>query len=164
MIRVTLRSLLERKLRLLLSAMAVVLGVSFVAGSLTLTDTLGKVFDSLFASVNAKTDVVVRGQVAIAAETGVDARRRPITGALLPAVRGVPGVLAVTADTAGYAQIVLHNGKAYSTGGAPAMGRSYDGNPLTSPYVLRSGAAPVGPGQVALDAGTAKAAGMHVGD
>ncbi|MDX6206844.1 MAG: putative transport system permease protein [Frankiales bacterium] len=159
-----MRSLLARKLRLVLSAMAVVLGVSFVAGSLTLTDTLGRVFDNLFTTVNAKTDVVVRGQVAIAGETGLAAQRQPVSAALLPTVRGVPGVLAVAADTSGYAQVVLRSGKAYSTGGAPSMGRTYDGNPLTSPYTLRSGAAPSGPDQVALDAGTAKAAHLRAGE
>ena len=42
MLRATLRSLLARKLRLLLSAMAVVLGVAFVAGAFVLTDSLGR--------------------------------------------------------------------------------------------------------------------------
>ena len=60
MLRATFRSLLARKLRLLLSATAVVLGVAFVAGALTLTDTLGRVFDDLFTSVNAQTDVQVQ--------------------------------------------------------------------------------------------------------
>ena len=65
MIRVILRSLLSRKLRLLLSTSAIVLGVAFVAGALTLTDTLGRVFDNLFVTVNANTDLEVRGHVAI---------------------------------------------------------------------------------------------------
>ena len=50
MLRATLKSLLSRKLRLILSGLAVVLGVMFVAGSLVLTDTLGRSFDQLFTN------------------------------------------------------------------------------------------------------------------
>src|SRR4051812_35188371 len=63
--------------RLLMSGMPVVLGVSLVAGALTLTDTLGKVFDNLFLSVNAETAVEVRGHVALDGETGPRGQRKP---------------------------------------------------------------------------------------
>ncbi|MFD1076669.1 ABC transporter permease, partial [Longispora fulva] len=55
----TLKSLLSRKLRLVLSALAVVLGVMFVSGSFVLTDTLGKSFDGLFSSAFSAIDVQV---------------------------------------------------------------------------------------------------------
>ena len=61
MLRATFKSLLARKLRLLLSATSIVLGVSFVSGAFVLTDTLGKVFDELFTTVNQNISVVVRG-------------------------------------------------------------------------------------------------------
>ena len=41
MLRATWRSLFARKLRLFLSAFAVILGVAFVSGSYVFTDTLG---------------------------------------------------------------------------------------------------------------------------
>ena len=44
-LRATLKSLLARKLRLVLSGLAVVLGVMFVSGAFVLTDTLGRSFD-----------------------------------------------------------------------------------------------------------------------
>ena len=50
MIRATLRGLLSRKLRLVLSALSVVLGVMFVSGAFVLTDTLSRSFDQLFSS------------------------------------------------------------------------------------------------------------------
>jgi putative ABC transport system permease protein len=59
MLRATLKSLLSRKLRLVLSGLAVVLGVMFVSGAFVLTDTLGRSFDGLFASVYQNTDVEV---------------------------------------------------------------------------------------------------------
>ena len=57
-IRAALKSLLGRKLRLLMSTFAIVLGVAFVAGTLIFTDTLNRSFTALFASTVG--DVVVR--------------------------------------------------------------------------------------------------------
>ncbi len=94
MLRVTFRSLLARKLRLLLSATAIVLGVSFVSGALTLTDTLGRVFDTLFVSVNAKTDVEVRGPEIFTGGGELRAARAGVGGVALPGrgrPRGRPG-------------------------------------------------------------------------
>ena len=58
MVKATLKSLLGRKLRLLMSTFAIVLGVAFVGGSLIFSDTLGRSFTALFASTVG--DVVVR--------------------------------------------------------------------------------------------------------
>ena len=58
MIRAALKSLLGRKVRLLLSTFAIVLGVAFVAGTLIFSDTLNRSFTALFASTVG--DVVVR--------------------------------------------------------------------------------------------------------
>jgi putative ABC transport system permease protein len=162
MLRATFRSLLARKLRLLLSAMAVVLGVSFVAGSLTLTDTLGRVFNDLFLSVNAKTDVEVRGPDVFA--EGGNGPQAPVPADLLPRVAAVPGVVHVNGDVQGYAQVLDKEGKAHSTGGAPAFGIDYDPDPRTSTLTLSAGAVPAGSGEVTLDAPTAKATGYRLGD
>ncbi len=58
MVRASLKSLLGRKVRLLMSTFAIVLGVAFVGGSLIFSDTLGRSFTALFASTVG--DVVVR--------------------------------------------------------------------------------------------------------
>ena len=164
MIRVILRSLLARKVRLLMSGLAVVLGVAFVAGSLTLTDTLGRVFDNLFVTVNAKTAVEIRGPVAIDGATGPTVVRKPVPTSLLASVAAVPGVRGVTGDVGGYAQILRKDGTAFSTGGPPALGLNYDANPATSAFTIRQGRPPMGPGEVALDVTTAKKAGFVAGD
>ncbi|MCW2605698.1 MAG: hypothetical protein JWO60_391 [Frankiales bacterium] len=161
MLRATLRSLLSRKLRLLLSALAVVLGVSFVSGAFVLTDTLGKVFDDLFTRVNDKTAVQVQGEELFAGDGGTS--RTPVPASLLSALARVDGVAAVTGDVSGYAQVVKKSGKAYTTQG-PALGQNWDPEPATSPYTLRTGAGPVRPQDVALDAGTAGKTGFGVGD
>src|SRR3990170_6812833 len=59
-LKATLRNVLSHKLRLLLSAVAVILGVSFVAGSFVFTDTIGKTFRDLFESVSADVTVSPR--------------------------------------------------------------------------------------------------------
>jgi ABC-type lipoprotein release transport system permease subunit len=161
-LRATLRSLLSRKLRLLLSAMAVVLGVSFVSGALVLTDTLGRVFDDLFVSVNDKTSVEVRGAELFTGDGGTT--RQPVPASVLDAVREVDGVAAATGDVSGYAQLVQRDGKAYSTNGPPTLGQNWDPEPRTSPYTLRSGEGPDGPSEVAIDAVTAEKTGYGVGD
>ena len=58
MLRATWRSLFARKLRLLLSAFAIILGVAFVAGSFVFTDTLDRAFTGLTSG--AVGDVIVR--------------------------------------------------------------------------------------------------------
>ena len=63
MIRATLTEpVFSRKLRLVLSGLAVVLGVTFVSGAFVLTDTLSRSFDAMYASAYAATDVRVRAQ------------------------------------------------------------------------------------------------------
>lgn len=58
--RATLKSLLAKKVRLSLTALAVVLGVGFMAGTYVLTDTMNKAFDEVFSTATMNTDVVVR--------------------------------------------------------------------------------------------------------
>src|SRR6202020_3360937 len=59
--RVTIKGLLAHKLRLALTALAIVLGVTFISGTFVLTDTLHSTFSSLFTSVYSKIDFQVRG-------------------------------------------------------------------------------------------------------
>ncbi len=80
MLRATLKSLLSRKLRLILSGLAVVLGVMFVAGAFVLTNTLGNAFDGLFATVYSQTHVQISGKTTVKGDGGGQD-----TTALLPA-------------------------------------------------------------------------------
>ena len=93
MIGISLRSLLSHKLRLALTTIAVILGVSFVAGTFILTDTINATFTSIFATANAGVGVTVHGHP-IAGETGGvgGGQNHPIPTSLLTTVRAVPGV------------------------------------------------------------------------
>jgi putative ABC transport system permease protein len=160
MLRATLRSLLARKLRLLLSGIAVVLGVTFVAGAFILTDTIGQVFDQIFANVNAKIAVVVRGN-----ETAVSSTRQPVPESVLAAVRSLPGVKSAEGAVGGYAQLVDKKGKTYPYhSGPPALGFSYSGDDAISSIDIVAGQAPSTSNQIAIDKATAQATHFHVGD
>ncbi|HZY07429.1 MAG TPA: hypothetical protein VFE69_06770, partial [Ilumatobacteraceae bacterium] len=60
MLHLTLKELAAKKLRLLTTAVAVMLGVAFMAGTLVLTATISKTFDGLFSEGYAGTDAYVR--------------------------------------------------------------------------------------------------------
>ena len=61
MIKVALKGLAGRKVRALLTALAVVIGVSMVSGTLVLTDTMQKAFDGIFEESYEGTDAVISG-------------------------------------------------------------------------------------------------------
>ena len=92
MIRATLRGLLSRKLRLVLSALSVVLGVMFVSGAFVLTDTLSRSFDQLFSTVFSNTDVQVSAVQKVS--QGGDSERvtTTIPESTVDSIRGVDGV------------------------------------------------------------------------
>ena len=135
--KVTLKGLLAHKLRLALTAIAIVLGVTFISGTFVLTDTLHNTFTTLFGNVYQNIDFQVRG-VAQFSDNGAGAVRNPIPESFLPAVRRVPGVEAAAGSVQGYAQFVAPDGKAISSGGAPTLGLSLRPGPARSPSCTSS--------------------------
>ena len=87
---VTIKGLLAHKLRLGLTSLAIVLGVTFIAGTFVLTDTLNKTFDTLFGSIYQHIDFEVRGVAQIG--SGANAQRNTVPESVLSTVRAVPGV------------------------------------------------------------------------
>ncbi|HUL84086.1 MAG TPA: FtsX-like permease family protein [Actinomycetota bacterium] len=160
MFRATIKSLLARKLRLVLTALAVVLGVGFTAGTYVLTDTALKSFDDLFGNVYAGIDVVVQGTSAFTPSAGGSSgggggqETKPMPESVLPTVKGVEGVASADGSVSGLAQIFdPSTGKVIANGGAPTIGNSWD--PDTTSLEVVQGAAPTSSSQVAIDAGTA---------
>src|ERR687892_2681777 len=107
--RVTRKGLRAHKLRFALTALAVLLGVAFMSGTMVLTDTIRKTFDDLFADVNAGTDAYVRSKHSLEADFGPEQRER-IPADLLPAVESVDGVEAAEGEVQFYGQIVDKDG------------------------------------------------------
>ena len=91
MFKLTLRSLLARKARIVLTAFSVMVGVAFVSGAFILTDSFEKSFDGLFKELNAGVDFRVRGAV----EFGDAASGDPVPAALADTLAAIPGVAAV---------------------------------------------------------------------
>ncbi|MGH2680920.1 MAG: ABC transporter permease [Actinomycetota bacterium] len=166
--RAALKSLLARKLRLALTALAIVLGVGFVAGTLVLTDTALSAFDDLFGDIFAKTDVVVQGKSAFQEAPGGPGgggaqERDPIPEAVLDDILALPQVEVAEGSVSGFAQVIdPETGEVIQGGGAPTIGASWDEH--VSPFQIRDGQAPDAPDEVALDASTATEAGVAVGD
>ncbi len=158
---VTIKGLLAHKLRLALTALAIVLGVTFISGTFVLTDTLHNTFSVLFGNVYQKVDFQVRGVAQLG--SGANAMRNELPESLLATIRGVPGVGAAEGDADGYAQFVAHDGKAIQTGGAPTLGVSFDPDQQVSDLRIVAGGPPVTGTDVVMDAGTAQKYDFSVG-
>lgn len=165
MLHATLRSLLAHKLRLALTAISVVLGVAFVAGTFMLTDTLNKSFTTLFDDINANTAVGVRAKAIVDSDgnTG-DASRGTVPAAILDQVKAVPGVAEAQGGVSGYAQLIAPDGKVIKTTGAPMLGVSWSPSNALSSLHLAEGVAPTAAGEIAIDKATADGHGLKVGD
>src|SRR3712207_6688428 len=164
MIAVALKGLAGRKIRALLTAFAIVIGVSMVSGTFILTDTMQKSFNGLFDASYEKTDAVVQGKEIV--ENSTNGSGVTLPASLLEEVRGLPEVEAaggqVMPEESHSADIIGTNGKAVAQEG---LGISYDAATARfSPLNLKTGAWPQGPGQVVIDAGTAKKEHYAVGD
>src|SRR3954468_9714023 len=99
-------SLLAHKLRLIAVATAVLLGVAFMAGTLVLTDTVGKTFNDLFGDVYKNTDVVVRGAPVFEGPAMVGTQRGRVDDSLVDTIRRVPGVAEAQGTVFGYARLI----------------------------------------------------------
>jgi len=164
MIRISLTSLWARKRRLAGTAVAVILGVAFLTGTLVLGDTLSHNFDQLFADVSAGTDVVVRKSMVVEAERGPDDTRAPVDESLVDTVRSVDGVAAAEGQVVGYGALIGRDGDPIGGNGPPRMAGSWITDPELNPYHVVEGRAPEAPDEVVVNRGAAKAGHLEVGD
>ncbi len=171
MLRVTLRGLQGHFLRFLLTATAVMLGVSFVTGTFVLRDSIDNTLGSLFSQAFLGTDVSVRGaDVAtpgadgvVVDPTGASSTSRPaVPLSLEKTLAGVPGVARVAPNIQGTAIIAGKDGIAVRSGGAPGLGFAF--HPNDPSFTLVAGRGPTGPHEVAVESATLARAGLAVGD
>jgi putative ABC transport system permease protein len=155
--KVTIKGLLARKLRLAFTALAIVLGVTFVSGTLVLTDTLNRTFDTLIGNAYQHINFQIRGKAAFgdaAAALDSTADRKPVPVSLAVVVQHLPGVAYVDGSVDGYAQFVARDGDAIGSA-ASSLGFSFDPNPQLSSVRLVAGRAPTTASQVIMDKATA---------
>lgn len=164
MFRATLKHLAARKLRLLSTGIAVILGVAFMAGTLVLTDTIGRTFDNLFADVNAGVDAYVRSDQVVEGE--MDDHRQRLDAGIVTTVTEVDGVAAAEGTVQGYAQILDADGDAIGGGenAPPTYGGNWIATEALNPFELADGRAPAATGEVVIDKASADEAGYAIGD
>ena len=163
--KVALKGVRSRWGRVLTTAIAVMLGVAFVAGTLVLSDTITRVFNDLFADVNAGTDALVRAESTFDDGFGSDIRGR-VDQSVLTAVLGTDDVAEAEGEIQGFAQYVDSDGETIGNPGrgAPTLGISWPEIEELNPFVLIDGEPPRGPDQVVMDKATADDGDFAVGD
>ncbi|RLP90512.1 FtsX-like permease family protein [Micromonospora sp. BL4] len=149
MIRLTLRSLRAEALRMLLSALAVVLGVAFIAGTLILVDGMRSGAYDRAGTFDRHTDLGVY-------PTG----DRPLPAGLIDRVRAVDGVAAAAGELTGTGGIV-------GTDGRPVLGfavlAAIPTEDALRSYDVVAGRLPDRAGEVVLDAPTVAEEGFTLG-
>ncbi|MCX4910657.1 ABC transporter permease [Streptomyces sp. NBC_00878] len=162
MLKATLRSFLAHKGRLLLSALAVVLSVAFVAGSLIFSDTVTRTFDRLFASTSADVTVSPKEDLESQIPSGAVAT---VPTDLVDRIDKVDGVALTRPDVSVENVTVVDsdNESVGPTTGAPTIAADWYVTER-SPVKLTSGHAPRGAGEALLDADTADKKHVGIGD
>ncbi|MGX9883435.1 ABC transporter permease [Streptomyces sp. NPDC002276] len=161
MFRTALRNVLAHKARLLMTVLAVMLGVAFVSGTLVFTNTISNAFQNSSAKGFDQVDVAV--QPKSQDDKGDTVGKTPeLTQAMLDTSAKVPGAASATGVVNGFTAIADKKGKLIG-GGFQSEGGNYWGD-KDARYPLKSGTAPHGSGEVAIDSETAKRAGYKVGD
>ncbi|MBE1536213.1 ABC transporter permease [Actinomadura algeriensis] len=157
MAKVTLRNLAAHKIRLVLTAVAVILGVAFVAGTLIFTDSMNRQFDDMFSRIGQSVAVSVR-------TTDEGGGGRPVPASVVESVKNVEGTENVVGNVTGFAGVLGRDGEMAgppAEQGVPKLGVNWADD---TGFTMTSGRAPRGPAEVALDAATARDAGFGVGD
>ncbi|MEU9336072.1 FtsX-like permease family protein [Streptomyces sp. NPDC048290] len=163
-LRLGLASLRAHRRRFAGTFLAVFLGVSFLAGTLVMGDTLRASFDTLFTTATSGTDAVVRGADALTTPDDSQGVRRPVPAALAATVARVPGVAAAVPSVEGAGQLLGSDGRPVGGNGPPTLAGNWITDPALNPYRLTGGRAPERSGEVVVNEGTAARGGLRIGD
>ncbi|WP_406527841.1 ABC transporter permease [Streptomyces sp. I8-5] len=165
MLRTALRNVLAHKARLVMTALAVMLGVAFVSGTLVFGDTVASAFRA--ASTVSLKDVAVSVQAEYVPGAGSETPATVLDSRLVDRVRDLPGVTAARPSVNGSATLVRKDGEPLNADSSwQNLAADYaigtDGKDARHPLV--SGRAPAAGGELALDTTTAEKAGYRIGD
>lgn len=163
MFKLSMRNLLAHKIRFVMTSFAVVLGVSFVVGSLVVTDTVRATFDTLFSEINEGVDLQARTTSAFS-EDSFSGSREPMPAELVDTIASVDGVEAVEGGAGGIAQPVAPDGEVVTTTGAPLLGVTWGETDALTPVTLELGERPDEPGEIAFDQATFEDHDFSIGD
>jgi putative ABC transport system permease protein len=169
MLKLSLRDVRAHVGRYVLTFLAVAIGVAFIGGVTTLTDTITRTFDDLFADVNDGTDAVVRGeaQFEVGADFGGAEQRPRIDESVVDDVTAVDGVAEAEAFVQGYTRLIDENGDPFGNPdfGPPTFGGSWGVVDALNPFnLVGDSRAPEGPDEVVVDKASADSLGLELGD
>ncbi|MEJ8654235.1 FtsX-like permease family protein [Streptomyces sp. MS1.AVA.3] len=168
MLRTALRNVLAHKARLIMTALAVLLGVAFVSGTLVFADTTATAFRNASAKSLKGVAVSVRAAEGPAtADGGEEGQRTTLDTALARKIRALPGVASVRPTVNGEATLAGKNGRPVNVGNnSQNLATNYlrDKDGKDSHFPLKEGRGPAAEGELALDAKTAEKAGYRIGD
>ncbi|MEV0176532.1 FtsX-like permease family protein [Streptomyces sp. NPDC050803] len=161
MFRTALRNVFAHKARLLMTVLAVMLGVAFVSGTLVFTNTVSNAYQNSSAKGFDQVDVAVQPNHR-ESEGNTVGKTPELTQAILDKSAQVPGAKSAIGVVSGFTAIADKDGKLLGEGWQSAGG-NYSGTEDPR-YPLVSGHAPSGKGEVLLDSRSAERAGYEVGD
>src|SRR4051794_39311567 len=161
MFRTTLKGIVAHKLRLVLTALSIVLGVAFVAGTFVLTDSMKSSLNGLTNDSLQGVDAGVRSESAFEDEANQNTQlvRDPMPAELLTAISALDGVADAQGEVSGDAVIVAPDGDAITAGGG-----NWDTNATLSAMDIDTGRAPTAADEVVFNVTTVEDEGFHLGD
>ncbi|GAA1008789.1 ABC transporter permease [Streptomyces thermogriseus] len=164
-LKTSLRNFLAHKGRMALSAVAVLLSVAFVCGTLVFTDTMNTTFDKLFQATASDVTVSAKDASDSGETTSGNGRPPVIPASVLTEVRAVDGVKSAEGAVFSTSVTVVDGDKdsLSPSSGAPTIVGSWNANEART-MEITSGAAPKGADQVMVDADTADKHGLKLGD
>jgi putative ABC transport system permease protein len=160
MLSLVLRGFMQRKLRVLLTGIAIALGVALMAGTYILTDTINKSFAGIFSVANKGHDVVITPTQSLGRNTR--SQTSPITEQILAQVRATPGVAEAAGSIFTPGTFLDVHGKRLTNGGAPAFVASLTPKRFES-FKPVQGRFPLSADEVAIDEQTAKRHNLKLG-
>ncbi|UUU22664.1 ABC transporter permease [Streptomyces sp. DSM 40750] len=162
MFRTALRNVLSHKARLLMTVLAVMLGVAFVSGTLVFTNTISDALQKSSAKGFDHVDVAIEPDYR--PDEGDSIAEQPkLTPELLRKVERAPGAESATGVVSGFTALADKDGKLIG-GGFQSQGGNYWGTDDPRYPIQDGGRAPKGENEIAIDSETAKRAGYEVGD
>ncbi|MFF3636351.1 ABC transporter permease [Streptomyces sp. NPDC002250] len=161
MFRTALRNVSAHKARLLMTVLAVMLGVAFVSGTLVFTNTISDAYQKSSAKGFDRVDVAIRPEYQDSKGDRVG-KTPELTRALLDRAAEAPGAASATGVVTGFTAIAGKDGKLLGDGWQSEGGNYWGAKDARYPLV--AGHAPSGRGEMLIDARTAERAGFKVGD
>ncbi|GAA4804751.1 ABC transporter permease [Streptomyces ziwulingensis] len=161
MFRTALRNVFAHKARLLMTVLAVLLGVAFVSGTLVFTNTISGAYQRSSAKGFDQVDVAVQPKYREARGDKVG-EEAELTDALLEKSAQVPGAASAIGVVRGFTALAGKDGKLVGEGFG-SQGGNYWGT-ADPRYPLTDGRAPKGEGEILIDSRTAERTGYGVGD